>query len=89
MAHVASKFSWDILTHGIIDLFFEEEGELVLVDYKSDKPAKAGGEAAIITKYAPQLKRYKKALEQARGHRVKECFIYLFSANKAVAVELL
>lgn len=71
--------NWDsdelILIQGIIDAFFEEEGELVLVDYKTDAVSE---EETLKKRYQIQLAYYKRALEQMTGKRVKEVYLYSF-----------
>jgi ATP-dependent helicase/nuclease subunit A len=62
-----------ILIQGIIDVFFEEDGELVLLDYKSDLVE--SGEQ-LIRRYKVQLDYYRKALEQMLPQKVKEMIIY-------------
>ena len=62
-----------ILIQGIIDLYFEEDGKLVLADYKTDRVAKAED---LIPRYRTQLHYYRKALEQATGMTVAETYIY-------------
>ena len=64
-----------VLIQGIVDLWFEEEGEIVIVDYKTDR---VGDAKELIHRYATQLKFYGKALEQLTGKRVKEKLIYSF-----------
>lgn len=61
---------------GQIDLFFEEEGELVLLDFKSDKKKREES-------YTLQLSLYKKALEEAFEKPVKEVWLYWLSFNEA------
>ncbi len=68
-----------ILIQGIIDVYFEEEKELVLLDYKTDK-VKDG--ETLVQKYATQLEYYAKALEQLTGKQVKEKLIYSFTLGK-------
>lgn len=64
-----------ILIQGIIDVYFEEEDGLVLLDYKTDR-IKEGTE--LIQKYHTQLELYEKALVRATGKQVKERWIYSF-----------
>lgn len=64
-----------VVVQGIIDLYFEEDGQLVIVDYKTDRVQK-GQEAVLVDRYRAQLDYYKKALEQISGKKVKECYIY-------------
>ena len=60
---------------GFVDLLFEEDGELVVVDYKTDD-LQAGAETALA-RYRMQGAAYALALQQATGQRVKEV-IFLF-----------
>ena len=50
-----SKGEDNILIQGIIDLFFEEDDGIVLVDYKTDRVTKKDGEALLIERYSKQL----------------------------------
>ena len=70
-----------VLVQGIIDAYFYEEGEIVLVDYKTDYVPPAG-ERLLVQKYAAQLKYYARALEQMTGMCVKEQYIYSFWLQK-------
>ncbi|GAA0730842.1 helicase-exonuclease AddAB subunit AddA [Clostridium malenominatum] len=72
-----------IILQGIIDLYFEEEGEIVLVDYKTDYIV---DEEEIKKKYKIQLKYYKEALEKITGKKVKESYLYLFHLDKGVII---
>ncbi|NLO10472.1 MAG: hypothetical protein GX129_11505, partial [Clostridiales bacterium] len=72
-----------ILVQGIIDLFFEENGELVLLDYKSDI---VKDENQLTSRYKVQLVYYKKALEQILDKRVKEMIIYSLYLGKEIRV---
>jgi len=62
-----------VLVQGIIDVYFEEEGELVLLDYKTD--AVASGQE-LIDRYALQMDYYQEALERLTGKKVKERILY-------------
>jgi ATP-dependent helicase/nuclease subunit A len=73
-----------VLVQGIIDAYFEEEGQWVLVDYKTDSVYGDGAEELLIKRYRVQLQYYEKALEQLTGKKVKERIIYSFSLNKEV-----
>ncbi len=76
-----------ILLQGTMDCFFEEEnGNVVLLDYKTDKIAGDG----IISrgkKYLIQLKYYKKGLESIIGKKVDEAYICFLSCNKLISIE--
>ena len=73
-----------ILIQGIIDVFFEEDGELVLLDYKSDI---VSDEMQLIHRYKVQLQYYKRALEQMLNKRVKEMIIYSLPLGKEIRIE--
>lgn len=77
----------DVLLQGIIDAYFNEGNELVIVDYKTDY-LPDGDLNFLIEKYAMQLKCYKYALEKITGKSVKEVWIYSLYSDKAVKVEV-
>ena len=66
-----------IRLQGIIDCFFEEDGELVLLDYKTDY-VEEGKSHEIKDKYDIQLKYYSETLEKITGKKVKDKYLYLF-----------
>lgn len=66
---------------GIADLWFIENGEIVLVDYKTNSNTTP---EQLREEYEGQLLVYKNALEQATGLRVKECLLYAFSLKSQV-----
>ena len=70
---------------GIADLYFVEKGEIVLVDYKTNR----GVTAEYLTQtYSGQLAIYKKALEEMTGLHVKECVLYSFALGEAIEVNV-
>ncbi|HKL80546.1 MAG TPA: helicase-exonuclease AddAB subunit AddA [Mobilitalea sp.] len=71
-----------ILVQGIIDVFFEEDGEIVLLDYKSDI---VESEQELVKRYEVQLIYYRKALEQILKKRVKEMIIYSLYLGKEIS----
>lgn len=72
-----------VLLQGVIDCYFEESDGVILVDYKTDYVAE-GGEETLRERYSLQLSYYARALEQLTGKKVKEKYIYLFSAEKVL-----
>ena len=66
-----------IRLQGIIDCFFEEDGALVLLDYKTDY-VEEGKSDEIKEKYEIQLKYYSETLEKITGKKVKDKYLYLF-----------
>lgn len=78
---VDSKSQEMVLIQGIIDVFFEEEGEMVLLDYKTDR-IRTGKELA--ERYRAQIQLYKSAIERATGKKVKEQLLYSFCLSEVV-----
>ena len=74
------------MVQGVIDLYFEEENALVLVDYKTDYII-GQDTSVLIDRYRIQLDYYKEALERTTGKQVKETYIYSFSLNKSILIE--
>ena len=74
-----------VLIQGIMDAYFEENGALVLVDYKTDK-VYGKNPASLIKKYQVQLEYYAEALERLTGKAVKEKYIYSIDLGEAVPV---
>ena len=65
------------MVQGIIDAFFEEDGEIVLVDYKTDRvPEAEDPHKMFANRYGKQMELYARALEQLAGKKVKEKIIY-------------
>lgn len=64
-----------VLIQGIVDLFFEEDGELVLVDYKTDV---IPSPETLLERYKTQVDYYQEALEKLTGKKVKERILYSF-----------
>jgi CRISPR/Cas system-associated exonuclease Cas4 (RecB family) len=77
----------NVVLRGQIDLWFEEGGELVLVDYKTDdiKPRETAVRAEF---YAPQLRLYALALERIVGRFPAKAYLYFLRPNIARPVAL-
>lgn len=71
----------DILVQGIIDLYFVENGEIVLLDYKTDN---VKNEEELVNRYQKQLYFYRTALEESTKMKVKEIIIYSLSLNREI-----
>jgi ATP-dependent helicase/nuclease subunit A len=74
-----------VMIQGVIDAFFEEDDQLVLVDYKTDYIV-SGGEKLLKDRYKEQMTYYKRALEQITNKRVKETVIYSTSISKEISM---
>ena len=68
-----------VLIQGIIDVFFEEEDGLVLLDYKTDSVSSM---AELWNRYETQLDYYQEALEKIYGKPVKERVLYSFHLGR-------
>ncbi len=77
----------NLVIHGQIDLWFEEGGELAIVDYKTD--GVNGMEAhQRAADYAPQLRFYAAALEKATGRMPHRAYLHFLRPNTVVEVDL-
>lgn len=87
---VASSFGYEshdkIIVQGVIDLAFWEQGEIILLDHKTDR---VGQEALAerVAYYRPQVEYYAKALQEITGCRVKEKHLNFISCKKLVHLE--
>ena len=72
-----------VLLQGVVDCFFEEDGELVVVDFKTDHVLRAQLDERA-EHYRPQLEAYSMALMRVMGKKVKEKVLYFFSAGEEV-----
>ena len=74
----------NLFLQGIIDTAFEEDGEWVLVDYKTDR-VKSGED--LIKRYKIQMDLYKEALQRLTGMPVKASYIYSFRLHDAIIID--
>jgi ATP-dependent helicase/nuclease subunit A len=72
-----------VLIQGIIDAFFEEGGQIVLVDYKTDRVEK--GEE-LSDRYKVQMDYYSTAIERMTHRKVSERILYSFRLRCEVHV---
>ncbi|MFA6939866.1 MAG: helicase-exonuclease AddAB subunit AddA [Clostridiaceae bacterium] len=75
-----------VLVQGIIDCFFYEGQDIILIDYKTDKCDKSS-KNILADRYKEQLNFYKMAIEKMTNKKVKEKYLYLFSIDETVKVE--
>ncbi|MGN0350041.1 MAG: helicase-exonuclease AddAB subunit AddA [Roseburia sp.] len=74
------------LIQGIIDVFWEEEEGIVLLDYKTDRVEQA---KELTDRYEAQMKLYAEALERVYadyGWKVKEMLLYSFRLKQVIPV---
>lgn len=62
----------EIIVQGAVDVAFEENGKLVIVDYKTDRVKEI---SKLATLYKKQLELYRLAMEQSTEMPVSECII--------------
>jgi len=72
----------DVIVRGQIDLWFEQRGELVMVDYKTDRDESAADV------YALQLRLYALALERYAGRRPDRAILYYLRSNRMVEISV-
>ncbi len=72
-----------LLIQGIIDCYFKEGEDYILVDYKTDAISEYN-KNQLVEKYRIQIELYKEALEKITGKKVKESYLYLFSLDQEV-----
>ncbi len=72
-----------VVVQGIIDAYFIEDGEIVLLDYKTDRVKRIED---LVERYHVQLELYAKTLERLTGMKVKEKIIYAFHFDDYIAL---
>lgn len=75
-----------VAIQGIIDCYFEENGRITVVDFKSDYVGSRSDEQAIAEKYRTQVNLYREALEIITGKEVNEAYIYLLRSGSVVKI---
>jgi ATP-dependent helicase/nuclease subunit A len=71
-----------------VDLVFEDDDGLVVVDYKTDRIAGPETLHAAAAYYAPQVAAYAAALERSCGRQVPRCvFLFLGGGLTQYALE--
>jgi ATP-dependent exoDNAse (exonuclease V) beta subunit len=72
---------------GFVDLIFEDEnGDLVVVDYKTDQVGESGSLDSAAAPYEAQLGAYAYAIEKSTGRRVSEAWL-VFSRRALAGLE--
>ena len=73
-----------VMIQGIADCAFVEDGQLVVVDYKTDRLT---SEEEFREKYSSQVRLYRRALSVCTDYSVKETVLYSFYLGKEIEVE--
>lgn len=72
-----------VVIQGIIDAYMEEDGQLILIDYKTDQVRKP---KTLAEHYKRQLDYYERALTQMTGKNVKAKIIYSLTMQQEIYV---
>lgn len=75
----------DVLVQGVVDCAFEENGKIIIVDYKSDFVEQAED---LLENYSDQIQLYALALEKVFELPVTECYLYSLGVGEAVKVPI-
>ena len=70
-----------VLVQGVIDAYYEKDGVITLLDYKTDRVSSG---KQLVDRYKIQLDIYSEALEQISGKKVGCKAIYSFALNKVI-----
>ena len=81
----------EILVQGVIDCCFEEDGSMILIDYKSNYIRQGASHESEIERikkeYGTQIELYTEAVEKGCGLKVAEAYLYLFASGEAVRMK--
>lgn len=73
----------NVLVQGVVDVYFEEDDGIVILDYKTDNVDTLD---ELAERYKAQLDYYEKAISLLEGKRVKEKIIYSFKFGKEISI---
>ena len=71
-----------VVLQGVVDCAFEEEGGLVVLDFKTDRVPDL---SALLSRYRSQLQLYRGALSACLGLPVRECVLYSFHLGQSIS----
>ncbi|MBO3443141.1 helicase-exonuclease AddAB subunit AddA [Clostridium sp. CCUG 7971] len=74
-----------LMLRGIIDMYFEEDEKIVIVDYKTDFVNEENKED-VVNRYKKQLDLYAQVVEDLTGKEVKEKYVYLFGIDEGISM---
>ena len=75
-----------VLVQGIIDAWFIEDEDVILMDYKTDKVYGKQAEKELASRYKIQLDYYAEALKRITGRLPGERLIYSFALGKEILI---
>ena len=71
------------MVQGIVDAAFQEDGNWILVDYKTDRDTREG---IFVPRHEKQMNWYRVAVERLTGKPVKEMWLFALRAGRAYRV---
>lgn len=77
-------YDGDLSIQGRIDMYFVEDGELVIVDYKSDSVTNLEKEKE---NYARQVTIYGQVLPKLKGMPIRAIYLYAFTTGEAIEIQ--
>jgi len=82
---INSSYSPDetVMVQGIIDAYFEEDGRIIITDYKTDRVKTAD---ELINRYKAQLDYYAKAIRQLTEKEVAEEILYSVTLGEIINI---
>ena len=72
------------MVQGIVDCVFKEDGEWILIDYKTDRDTDP---ETFVPRHEAQMNWYRIALERLTRLNVREMWLFALRAGKAYRVE--
>ena len=72
------------MVQGIVDCAFKEDGEWVLIDYKTDRDTDP---ETFVPRHEAQMNWYRTAIERLTRVNVREMWLFALRAGKAYPVE--
>lgn len=80
----AAETDDSIMIQGTIDCWFESDGKIKIVDFKTDRYSNP---QEILERYRGQLELYRYALEKLLDRKIDECLLYLFYGGDVVKID--
>ncbi|MFZ7121415.1 MAG: helicase-exonuclease AddAB subunit AddA [Eubacteriaceae bacterium] len=76
----------DVLVQGVIDCYFMEKNQYILVDYKSDYYNNNVSKNRLIEQYSRQINIYRKAIESLTKRKVAQSYLYMLNTNDTIEI---
>lgn len=73
-----------VLLQGVMDMYFETEDGITIVDFKTDRRRPEG---EVLQKYSDQLRTYRRALFEMTGKKTESLRLYLVNHGEYIEVE--